>query len=189
MQPNIAQITKLAEEVASSLGLDLLDIKLGAQGKNRALIVTIYKRGSAISLQDCEQLSRKLEQSLDGAAPALIDGAYVLEVESPGTDRKLGSPKEFDIFRGSHVEVKTKQKVDGLGSAFTGKLAGFTGDRVVIAQPQKMSDKPAHKKKADAKNAPALASVEVDMQNVIHVKLSALAKDHLPEASETCTAI
>lgn len=173
MQTDMARIFELAQEAASAMGLTLLDVRLGFQGKNRALIVTIYKHG-AISLQDCEQLSRKLEQSIDEAPTPLIDGAYVLEVESPGIDRKLSSEREFALFEGSRVEVKTKQKVDGLGSAFTGMLAGFTGKSVLIAQPQKMSDKPAPKRK-DAKDAQAPSSVEVDMQNVIHVRLSPLA--------------
>ena len=192
MQTNIPQITNLVDQIASSMGLELLDAKMGMQGKSKALIVTIYKPGCAVSLEDCEKLSRQIEQRLDGVSPPLIDGSYVLEVESPGTDRKLTSQREFDVFQGSHVEVKTKQKVDGLGSAFTGTLAGFSGTSVLIAKPKKMSDKPAHKrKKTDAKDEQASATVEVEMTNVIHVRLAPLenGKGNLDRESGNCAVI
>jgi ribosome maturation factor RimP len=171
MQADLNKITNLAEQVASSLGLSLVEIRLGQQGRSRTLEVTICRQGARISLDDCEKVSRQLECLLDQQAPPIIDGAFSLEVQSPGADRKLNSEREFALFCGLPVEVKTKQKVDPLGSAFTGKLAGLDSGRLLINQPEKISDRPKNKKAKQAELAPMPDSITVDMSNVIHVRL------------------
>jgi ribosome maturation factor RimP len=171
MQPNLNQVTTLAEQVVSSFGLSLVDVKIGQQGRNRTLEITIFKPGANISLDDCEQVSRKLEALLDEQTPPIIDGAFLLEVQSPGIDRKLSSEREFALFSGQNVEVKTKQKVEGLGSAFTGKLAGLADGRVLVDHPEKMSDRPKHKKSKQETTAEGPESVAVEMSNIISVRL------------------
>jgi len=171
IQPNLNQVTTLAEQVVSAFGLSLVDVKLGQQGKNRTLEITIYKPGAHVSLGDCEQVSRKLEAVLDEQSPPVVDGAFLLEVQSPGIDRKLSSEREFALFSGQNVEVKTKQKVDGLGSAFTGKLTGLADGRVLVDHPEKISDRPKHKKSKQEAEAQAPESIAVEMSNIISVRL------------------
>jgi ribosome maturation factor RimP len=175
MQADLNRITNLAEQVASSLGLSLVEVRLGQQGRNRTLEVTIYKPGARISLEDCEQVSRQLESLLDQQEPPISilggGGSYMLEVQSPGTDRKLASTREFELFRGQSVEVKTKQKVDPFGSAFTGKLVGLNEGRVLIEHPEKISDSPKNKKARKPETAQTQDPVSVEMSNVIHVRL------------------
>jgi ribosome maturation factor RimP len=171
MQPNLTQIISLAEQVASAFGLSLVDVKVGQQGRNRTLEVTIYKPGARISLEDCEQVSRKLDELLEEQTPPILDGAFMLEVQSPGIDRKLSSEREFRLFTGQLVEVKTKQKVEGLGSAFNGRLAGFQNEQLIIDKPQKMTDRPKNKKTKIAPTEQAPDSVSLEMSNVIQVRL------------------
>lgn len=175
VQPNLDNLTVVAESVASSFGVHILEVKVGQQGRRHALEVTIYRQNGRISLDDCERVSRKLEEVLDQQEPPLIDSSFLLEVQSPGLDRKLSGEREFAIFSGQPVEVKTKQKVDGLGSAFTGKLLGLDNGRVRVAQPQKLSDAGVSKSKMH-KSAPKAMEdvpdpVEVELSNVIHVRL------------------
>jgi ribosome maturation factor RimP len=171
MQLNLNQVTDLAEQVASSFGLSLVDVKVGQQGRNRTLEVTICKVGARVSLEDCEQVSRKLEALLDEQTPPVIDGAFLLEVQSPGIDRKLSSEREFALFAGQNVEVKTKQKVEGLGSAFTGKLAGIAAGQLIVKNPEKVSDRPKHKKSKPDEALQAIESIAVEMSNIISVCL------------------
>lgn len=175
MQADIERLTQLAESVSSSLGLSLVDVRLAQQGKRRTLEVTIYRVGGRVSLHDCEQVSRNLDAALEAEEAPFLDGAFDLEVQSPGIDRKLASEREYALFAGQPVEVKTKQKVDNLGSAFTGKLLGLEQGSILIADPQKVSDSPKAKgasKKAQGKPGEETPStIAVEMSNVISVRL------------------
>jgi ribosome maturation factor RimP len=175
LQVNLDKFTDLAESVASSFGLDVLEIKLGQQGKRRTIEVTLFKKTGRISLTDCEQVSRTLEQKLDEQSPPLMDSSFLLEVQSPGIDRKLSSEREFTVFAGHPVDVKTKQKIEGLGCDFTGKLVGLTNGRVLISNPNKAMSSDKSRRKS-AKNEPKPTSelpepLEVEMSNVIQVRL------------------
>jgi ribosome maturation factor RimP len=173
---DLEKLTTIAESVASSFGLELLEVKAGQQGKRRTIEITIYRRAGRISLDDCEQVSRSLEEKLDQQSPPLMDSNFLLEVQSPGIDRKLSSEREFSIFSGQPVEVKTKEKVEGLGSDFTGKLVGLTNGRVLISQPQKVTDKQVSRRKTAKAGTDQLITgipepLEVEMSNVIQVRL------------------
>jgi ribosome maturation factor RimP len=175
MQADLDRITQLAESVASSLGLSLVDVRLAQQGRRRTLEVTIYRVGGRVSLEDCEQVSRQMDAAIEAEDTPFLEGAFDLEVQSPGIDRKLATEREYKLFSGQLVEVKTKQKVEGLGSAFTGKLLGLEQGSISIANPQKISDSPKVKgasKKAHAKpGEDSPSSIVVDMSNVISVRL------------------
>jgi ribosome maturation factor RimP len=182
MQANIDRITQLAESVTEPLGLSLVDVRIAQQGKRRSIEVTIYRTGGRISLDDCEAVSRQLEAALDAEPVPVMDGSFVLEVQSPGIDRKLVHEREFKLFAGQMVEVKTKAKVDGLGSAFTGKLVGLDGSTVTIADPAKITDSPKSKKKGAVTADPAVPNpVHIEQDNLISVRLQPqLVPDMVP---------
>jgi ribosome maturation factor RimP len=173
MQANLERITQIADTVSSSLGLSIVDVRLAQQGKRRTLEVTIYRTGGRISLDDCEAVSRQLEAALDAEPIPVLDFAFDLEVQSPGIDRKLASEREYALFAGLMVEVKTKQKVEGLGSAFTGKLLGLEGTNVLLADPVKISDSPKGKKKgASAPETAVPSPISIEQSNIISVRLT-----------------
>jgi len=179
----IETVTALAQEIVQSLGMSLVEIHFGQAGKQKSLEVIIYRAEGKVSLSDCEQVSRELDLRLEQLQDqvAFFHGPYVLDVASPGIDRVLKSPREFDIFRGLTVEVKTKVNTDesSLGQHFVGVLDKVVGDELhlndVKPAPQKTfgnagkgAKKPSHKK---APPPEAIKSLVVSLKQVIQVRL------------------
>ena len=172
LDQTIQNLTLVAEELASPLGLIVVDIRFGQQGRRRTLDVTIFKKESWVSLADCEQLSRLLEAELDRRATSddgpLVEGAFDLQVQSPGIDRQIKTEREFAVFAGQSVQVKTKEKVGDLGVHFKGILVGNVGGKVQFAKAQAITQ-------GKAKKAPIMETEEVtfDTKNLIDVRLYA----------------
>jgi ribosome maturation factor RimP len=82
-----------------------------------------------LPVADCARLSRLMSQVLDAADP--ISGAYVLEVSSPGVDRPLTRPKDFDAFAGLEARLEIDRLSDGR-KRFKGEIAGFEAGAVII---------------------------------------------------------
>lgn len=177
------EILNLAEIEASKSGLAVVGVRFTQQGKRRTLEITIYRKGGRISLSDCEELSRKIEYALDEQSPPLIEGTYLLEVQSPGLDRELKTEREFELFKDEEVEVRTKENLNGLGSAFTGKLQALESGLLTILCPrQKESVNPgAKKKKKKAQADLALLQMpdklSIEWSKVAQVNLFALTPE------------
>jgi ribosome maturation factor RimP len=112
------KIQELATGVAAELGVELLNVGLFRRGMRHLLRATIDKEGG-VSLEDCEGFSRRFGVLLDVEDP--LPGSYTLEVTSPGLDRPLKSPKDFQKQKGKLVRIVTKEKV-GNQSFFVGRL-------------------------------------------------------------------
>lgn len=168
----IEEILKLAEELASQLGFTVVDVRLSQEGKRRALEVTICRKGGRLSLTDCEDLSRKLDKELDEQSPPLIDGAFVLNVQSPGLERQLKTDREFEVFAGEQVEVQTKEKIPSLGAVFEGKLVSKSEGVLKIETPKPIVQATKTKKKAKEAEAEALPeTIEIEVSKVSLVRL------------------
>jgi len=118
-----------------------------------------------VTLEDCANVSREVSTILD--VEDVMPGAeYVLEVSSPGLDRKLSKPQDFERFLGSRVKVMTRQPVGVTETSkgnrhFEGKLEGFTAGKLTIdVNAQRRKQKPGAKKHV----APHL--VEIELGNV-----------------------
>jgi ribosome maturation factor RimP len=86
------------------------------------------RENAAISHADCESVSKQLSVILD--VEELIPGpGYTLEVSSPGLDRALKKPKDFERFRGRLAKISTSEPV-GEAKFFEGRLAGFADGKV-----------------------------------------------------------
>jgi ribosome maturation factor RimP len=109
--PLIPQIFQIAEEVASPLGLEVVDVVLHTNKNPVVLRVDIRNPDQNTGLDDCERMSRSLEPTLDAAD--LISHAYVLEISSPGAERQLQGDREFVAFRGFMVTVGTTDLHEG----------------------------------------------------------------------------
>ena len=94
------------------------------------LRVFIDKPG-VIGLEDCEELSGRLEQILDERD--IIPGAYILEVSSPGLDRVLKTERDFKREVGKAVDVKLFSPLNG-EKQFTGELAAYGDDHITLLQ-------------------------------------------------------
>ncbi len=124
-----ATVSALAEPLCRDEGLELVYVQYRRESSGRVLRVFIDKSGG-ISLEDCTRVSRQLSDILDVNLEDL--GPYNLEVSSPGADRPLGKPEDFERFRGQTVRIRTLQPIGGRKN-FKGILNGITADGVCLA--------------------------------------------------------
>lgn len=122
-------VEEVAAPVAESMGLTLVDVEYKKEGPSYVLRLIIDKP-EGITIEDCESLSRALDEKLDEMDP--IENSYSLEVQSPG-ERRLKRDREFDYFKGRDVEVKLFEGLEGK-KTYEGKLIGLKDNRVCITQ-------------------------------------------------------
>ena len=123
---DLETIRQMAERVATSEGLHLVDVELKGGSSNQLLRVFIDKAGG-VSHADCALVSEQLSAMLD--VEDIFPGRYVLEVSSPGLDRKLTRPSDFTYFVGRRARVVLKEAM-GDPKVLEGRLAGFADGRV-----------------------------------------------------------
>ena len=141
MAVGLDEIRKAAERVAASHGLDVVDIEFTGSAKERALRVSLEKNAegraqlkaaaaagaeglperlregslsveqlSGVTHEDCAAFSRDFGVLLD--VEDLVPGSeYTLEASSPGLDRKLSRPEDFERFAGCLVKVRTFEPI------------------------------------------------------------------------------
>lgn len=122
------RLKNILEPAIEGLGFDL--VRISVQGKNRPTLQVMAERPDrTMAVEDCESLSREISAILDVEDP--IAGNYVLEVSSPGIDRPLTRPRDFDDFKGFEARLKTAVAQDGQ-RRFKGRLLGIKGDTITI---------------------------------------------------------
>lgn len=121
-------VQELIEPAAKSFGLELVLVQYRRESSGWILRILVDRPGG-VSIDDCAELSREVSSLLD--VEDLIPGAYRLEVSSPGLDRPLVRPEDFERFAGKLVTLRTLVPVDGRRN-FKGTLDGLQGDSVVI---------------------------------------------------------
>ncbi len=119
---NIVEKTvwQMAEMLLDGSGIELVDVDY-VKEKDWYLRVFIDKP-EGIDIEDCQSLSEKLEAKLD--AEDVMPEPYILEVSSPGLDRVLKKPRDFERERGKEVDVSLYEPMDG-EKMLVGKLEGF----------------------------------------------------------------
>jgi ribosome maturation factor RimP len=122
----VERATEIAERVASSEGMEVVELEWKGGGNNRVLRIFIDKPGG-ISLADCENISHQVGAILD--VEVVIPVHYTLEVSSPGLDRKLLRPADYQRFMGKKAKVRLRAPIDGRRH-FAGRLAEFDGGKV-----------------------------------------------------------
>ena len=132
------RIREAAERAARSANVEVVDVEWKI-GKQRFLRVYIDKP-EGVSHADCKAVSEQLSVLLD--VEDLVPGPhYVLEVSSPGLDRKLTKPGEFERFTGRLARISTTEPVDNV-KFFEGRLAGLIEGRVRIEVQGRMIELP-----------------------------------------------
>ncbi len=123
---DLARIREAAGRAAGSAGVELVDVEWKA-GRQRLLRVYI-DRPEGISHADCQRVSEQLSVVLD--VEELVPGpGYVLEVSSPGLDRRLRNPAEFERFVGRKARISLTEPVEN-STFYEGRLAGVTDGMV-----------------------------------------------------------
>lgn len=112
----------------SQRNLQLVDLEYLRDPRGWILRIFLDREGG-ITVDDCAHVSDEVGDLLD--AKGVMDGPYHLEISSPGLDRRVRDPLDFDRFAGRAIKVRTEAPVDGKTS-FTGTLRGMDGDHVVV---------------------------------------------------------
>ena len=127
------RVREIAERVVTSEGMELVDVEFLGRGANTVLRIYIDKPGGMIGIQDCQTVSQQLSVILD--VEDVIEQSYTLEVSSPGLDRRLIKPADFERFAGKPVKILLKGPRSG-PKKFQGRLIGFQNDQVRIETEQ-----------------------------------------------------
>ncbi len=122
-----AELRKLIEPAVTSLGYELVGVEF-IRGKTGVLRVYIDS-DDGITVDDCKSVSYQVSGLLDVEDP--IRGQYSLEVSSPGLDRPLFQPRDFERFAGHEISMRLSLPVDGRRK-FKGTLLGLRDEQVVL---------------------------------------------------------
>jgi ribosome maturation factor RimP len=186
MALSLEQIRRAADRVAASHGLDVVDIEYVGGSKQHLLRVFIEKnREERAKLAELSQRAASLTEGQDPRAPRLdwlagvthedcerfshdfgtvldvgelvAGGEYVLEVSSPGLDRRLSGRSDYQRFESSLVKVQTRDPIAG-NRHWQGRLTQITADGIVLGL--------AAKKKRSGKRETAVETVEIAFSNI-----------------------
>lgn len=121
-------IADMAEPVLESLGFRL--VRIAVSGRDGGTLQIMAERpDGTISVDDCAIISRNLSPVLDAHDP--MQTSYRLEISSPGIDRPLVRPQDFEDWAGFETRLELKELVDGR-KRFRGRLDGFEAGEVRI---------------------------------------------------------
>jgi ribosome maturation factor RimP len=195
MALEIDVIRRLAERVAASHHLEVVDLEFGGGGKSRALRVFLEKDAaerkrlkeraeagevedlpkgvpvellSGVTHEDCAAFATDFGTVLD--VEDVVPGAeYTLEVSSPGLERSLKRPEEFERFAGSLIKVKTFTPVNN-NRVWTGRLTGFSDGLLKIdlaAVKQKGKKKAGNRDQGSGISVMEIALKDVEKANLV----------------------
>jgi len=122
-----SDIAPMIEPSLEAMGYRL--VRIAFLGARRATLQIMAERldGAPMTVDDCTGISRSVSALLDVADP--VEGAYMLEVSSPGLDRPLTRPEDYDRFAGFEVRIELAKPLDGR-KRFRGRLLGRCADQV-----------------------------------------------------------
>ncbi len=137
MQQAVAsRIEEIAQRVAQSEGLEVVEVEVKGGGGHRLVRISIDKP-DGITHADCELVSQQVGTILD-VEDVVPGGRYTLEVSSPGVERKLMKPEDYQRFHGKKAVVTLRDAVEGRRN-WEGILAGFENGAVSLeTQPGKI---------------------------------------------------
>ena len=128
--PVIRKIEKTISPTAESMGYEIVRVLMVGQGSGKPTLQIMAENSEGVMpLDDCSRLSQAVSAVLD--VEGILDGAYYLEVSSPGIDRPLTRLKDFDRYKGFETRIETEEGVGGQ-KKFKGTLKGTQGDNVTV---------------------------------------------------------
>jgi ribosome maturation factor RimP len=105
------RIATLISPAIEAMGFDLVRVQVSGSQRPTLQVMAEPVGGRAMSVDDCAEISRAISAVLDVEDP--IAGAYSLEVSSPGIDRPLTRPRDYERFLGHEAKVETSERLDG----------------------------------------------------------------------------
>ncbi|HET9304671.1 MAG TPA: ribosome maturation factor RimP [Candidatus Sulfotelmatobacter sp.] len=135
MALDVDRVREIADRVAASSGLEVVEVEFLGGGKARMLRVFLDKPAAGadplagVTHEDCAKFSREFGTILD--VEDVMPGSYTLEVSSPGLDRRLVKAADFTRFTGSRMKLTTRQPLNN-NRHFEGRLESFQDGRLTL---------------------------------------------------------
>jgi ribosome maturation factor RimP len=124
------RIEQLIAPTVEGMGYSIVRVQLSGGDRLRLQVMAERQDGQAMVVDDCADMSRAISAILDVEDP--IAEAYTLEVSSPGIDRPLVRPRDFERYAGHEARIETNVSVNGR-RRFRGRVLGVEGDVVRVA--------------------------------------------------------
>ena len=124
------RVVAVVEPSLAALGYEIVLVRVLSHPRRTLQITVDRADGQTVTIDDCGRVSRTVSALLE--VDDVIGGAYGLEVSSPGIDRPLTRPKDFERYLGWVARIEVDPPVDGR-KRFRGSLRGMTGAIVQIA--------------------------------------------------------
>src|SRR5450631_2217341 len=134
-----AKIEEVAQQVTQSEGLELVEVEVKGGG-NAGFVRSAIDKPEGVTHADCGLVSEKVGAILD--AEDMVPGHYTLEVTSPGVERKLFKPIDYQRFQGKKAKLTMRDPVEGRRT-WEGTLAGYAEGMISLeTEPGKTRDFP-----------------------------------------------
>lgn len=124
-----SKIEEIAQRVAESEGIEVVEVEVKGGGNNRFIRISIDKP-EGVTHGDCELVSQQVGTILD-VEDVVPGGHYTLEVSSPGVERKLLKPQDYQRFQGKKARISLRDAVQGRRN-WEGTLAGLESGEVLL---------------------------------------------------------
>ena len=134
----LSKLNEISTKVAEERGYEMVEVAYKKATPHSLVSVFIYKE-DGISLDDCDTMSRAIEEELD--KEDIIEESYYLEVSSPGLDRPIKTQDDLRRNKGKLVEAKLFAPLDG-NKLYEGVLASYTKDTVILDNESKEVELP-----------------------------------------------
>ena len=128
MSAKVDRLHALLAPTVEALGFELWGLEQLSQGRHSLLRIYI-DAASGVDVDDCARVSEQVGAILDVEEP--ISGDYVLEVSSPGVDRRLFRLEQYAPYVGEELDLRLRRPFEGRRK-FRGTLRGVEGDEVVL---------------------------------------------------------
>jgi len=124
-----SKIEAIAQRVTESEGMELVEVEVKGGGRGARLVRVYIDKPEGISHADCELVSHQVGTILD--VEDVVPGHYTLEVSSPGLERKLRKPGDYERFQGKKAKVTLRDPIEGRRH-WEGTLAGLQAGSVAL---------------------------------------------------------
>ena len=124
-----SKIEEIAQRVAQPEGLEVVEVEVKGGGNQRLVRISIDKP-AGVTHGDCELVSQQVGTILD-VEDVVPGGRYTLEVSSPGVERKLLKPKDYQRFQGKKARITLREPRDGRRH-WEGTLAGLDDGSIAL---------------------------------------------------------
>jgi len=122
-------IIELAKPVAEENSCYIYDVEFVKEGTAKYLRIYADKEDGRISIDECERINRAMGEVLDKEDP--IKENYILEVSSPGIERKLRTPEHFEKYLGKTIDVGLYKAIDG-SKSICGVLSAYNDGNITL---------------------------------------------------------